>query len=210
MAYTVKQLARLSGVSVRTLHFYDEIGLLKLAFVAANGYRFYEQEELLMLQQILFYRELEFELKEIHRLVTSRRFDQLKALQRHRELLVARQARAGQLLQTIDRTIDQLSGGKKMKATEMFVGFDPRRQAEHEQYLIDRYGERAREGIAESKHKVKNWSRADWRRSGADWDTICRELTRLLQEGRASDSAEVQRVVRRHFGFKKKTTDSGD
>jgi MerR family transcriptional regulator, thiopeptide resistance regulator len=194
----VKQLARLSGVSVRTLHFYDEIGLLKPAFVAANGYRFYEQEQVLMLQQILFYRELEFELKEIQRILTSRRFDKLKALQRHRELLAEKQARTGQLLQTIDKTIDQLSRGKKMKATEMFVGFDPKKQAEHEQYLIDRYGERAREGIAQSKRKVTNWSKADWQKCGSEWDAICQDLTRFLKEGRSSNSAEVQRVVHHH------------
>ena len=62
MAYTVKKLAAISGVSVRTLHWYDEVGLLKPAYHGANGYRFYEEAQLLMLQQILFYRELGFEL----------------------------------------------------------------------------------------------------------------------------------------------------
>jgi len=65
MAYTVKQVAEMSGVSVRTLHFYDETGLLRPAYTGANGYRFYEEPQLLTLQQILFYRELKFELKQI-------------------------------------------------------------------------------------------------------------------------------------------------
>src|SRR6185436_17829254 len=65
MAYTVKQVAAMSGVSVRALHFYDETGLLKPAYLGANGYRFYEEPQLLTLQQILFYRELGFELKQI-------------------------------------------------------------------------------------------------------------------------------------------------
>ena len=65
MGYTVKQVAGLSGISVRTLHFYDELGLLKPAHVSASGYRYYEEPQLLTLQQILFYRELGFELKEI-------------------------------------------------------------------------------------------------------------------------------------------------
>ena len=69
MAYTVKKLAAMSGVSVRTLHFYDEVGLLKPAYVGANGYRFYEEAQLLTLQQILFYRELGFELKQIKRIL---------------------------------------------------------------------------------------------------------------------------------------------
>ena len=73
MAYTVKQVSRMSGVSVRTLHFYDETGLLKPAFHGANGYRFYEEPQLLSLQQILFYRELGFELKQVESIDEFRR-----------------------------------------------------------------------------------------------------------------------------------------
>src|SRR5436189_2598359 len=87
MAYTVKQVAAMSGVSVRTLHFYDETGLLKPAYVGANGYRFYEEAQLLMLQQILFYRELEFELKQIKRILGRGDFEKVAALQSHRKVL---------------------------------------------------------------------------------------------------------------------------
>ena len=75
MAYTVKQVAAMSGVSVRTLHFYDETGLLKPAYLGANGYRFYEEAQLLTLQQILFYRELEFELKQIKEILGRSDFE---------------------------------------------------------------------------------------------------------------------------------------
>ena len=75
MAYTVKQLAVMSGVSVRTLHFYDEMALLKPAYTKANGYRVYEEPQLLMLQQILFYRELGFELKCINEILCQRKFE---------------------------------------------------------------------------------------------------------------------------------------
>ena len=75
MAYTVKQLATMSGVSVRTLHFYDETGLLKPAYNGSNGYRFYEEPQLLTLQQILFYRELGFELKKIERILGRAEFE---------------------------------------------------------------------------------------------------------------------------------------
>src|SRR3954463_5867069 len=87
MAYTVKQVAEMSGVSVRTLHFYDETGLLKPAYVRANGYRFYEEPQLLMLQQILFYRELGFELKQIEQIVGRAEFEKVAALQSHRDVL---------------------------------------------------------------------------------------------------------------------------
>src|SRR6058998_1814520 len=87
MAYTVKQVAAMSGVSVRTLHFYDETGLLKPAYHGANGYRFYEEPQLLTLQQILFYRELGFELKQIQRILSRSDFDKIGALESHRRLL---------------------------------------------------------------------------------------------------------------------------
>ena len=87
MAYTVKQVAAMSGVSVRTLHFYDETGLLKPACHGANGYRFYEEPQLLTLQQILFYRELGFELKQIKRILGRADFEKVAALQSHRKVL---------------------------------------------------------------------------------------------------------------------------
>src|SRR6185369_17639561 len=87
MAYTVKKVAAMSGVSVRTLHFYDETGLLKPAYIGANGYRFYEEPQLLTLQQILFYRELGFELKQIQRILGRADFEKLAALQSHRKVL---------------------------------------------------------------------------------------------------------------------------
>src|SRR5438105_3753773 len=86
MAYTVKQVAAMSGVSVRTLHFYDETGLLKPAYCGANGYRFYEEPQLLMLQQILFYRELGLELKQIKEILGRQGFEKLGALRSHRKV----------------------------------------------------------------------------------------------------------------------------
>ena len=123
MAYTVKQLAAMSGVSVRTLHFYDETGLLKPAYHGANGYRFYEEAQLLTLQQILFYRELGFELKQIKRILGRADFEKVAALQSHREVLQENLARTQTLIETIDKTINHLKGKKKMKSKEMFVGF---------------------------------------------------------------------------------------
>jgi DNA-binding transcriptional MerR regulator len=123
MAYTVKQVAAMSGVSVRTLHFYDETGLLKPAYHGANGYRFYEEPQLLTLQQILFYRELGFELKQIEQILNRADFEKVAALQSHREVLEKNLARARTLIETIDKTIEHLKGTKKMKDEEMFLGF---------------------------------------------------------------------------------------
>ena len=123
MAYTVKQLASMSGVSVRTLHFYDETGLLKPAYHGANGYRFYEEPQLLTLQQILFYRELGFELKRIKRILGQAKFQKASALRSHRKVLEKNVARTHTLIETIDKTIQHLKGTKKMKSEELFTGF---------------------------------------------------------------------------------------
>src|SRR5580693_8592181 len=101
MAYTVKQVAAMSGVSVRTLHFYDETGLLKPAYLGANGYRFYEEAQLLTLQQILFYRELGFELKQIKPILGRPGFKTIVALQSHRKVLQKNLARTPRLMETI-------------------------------------------------------------------------------------------------------------
>src|SRR5438045_1670904 len=123
MAYTVKEVAAMSGVSVRTLHFYDETGLLKPAYYGPNGYRFYEEPQLLTLQQILFYRELGFELKQIERILGRADFEKVAALQSHRKVLQKNLARTRTLIETIDKTINHLKGTKKMKSEEMFLGF---------------------------------------------------------------------------------------
>src|SRR5947209_18484336 len=123
MAYTVRRVAAISGVSVRTLHFYDETGLLKPARHGANGYRFYEEPQLLMLQQILFYRELGFELKEIKQILDRADFEKVAALESHRQVLEKNLTRTRSLLETIDKTIQHLKGTKKMKSEEMFAGF---------------------------------------------------------------------------------------
>src|SRR4026207_514156 len=101
MAYTVKKLAKISGVTVRTLHFYDEVGLLKPAYYGSNGYRFYEEEQLLILQQILFYRELGFDLKQIQKGLGRTDFDKIEALTSHRKVLEKDLVRTRKLIKTI-------------------------------------------------------------------------------------------------------------
>jgi len=124
MAYTVKQLAAISGVSVRTLHFYDETALLKPAYVGANGYRFYEETQLLMLQQILFYRELGFELRQIKEILGRADFEKVAALDSHRGVLENEAARIRILIETINKTVRHLKGAKKMSSEELFAGFN--------------------------------------------------------------------------------------
>jgi DNA-binding transcriptional MerR regulator/quercetin dioxygenase-like cupin family protein len=147
MAYTVKQVAAMSGVSVRTLHFYDETGLLKPAHYGANGYRFYDEPQLLTLQQILFYRELGFELKQIEQILGRADFERVAALQSHRKVLQENLARTRTLIETIDNTIQHLKGTKNMKSEEMFLGFSVDAGK-------DRFGERIKLGGEPNDCKV--------------------------------------------------------
>ena len=123
MSYTVKKLALLSGISIRTLRFYDAIGLLKPAYYGNNNYRYYEEEQILMLQQILFYRELGFPLDDIQRIITSDDFNKIDALLSHKHILIQNLDRTQKLIKTIDQTIAHLKGEITMRTEELFAGF---------------------------------------------------------------------------------------
>ena len=203
MAYTVKEVAVLSGISRRTLHFYDEAGLLKPAYHGRNGYRYYEEPQLLMLQQILFYRELGFELKQIKRILGRKDFEKIAALESHRKVLRKDLGRTRKLIQTIDKTIEHLKGKTKMKTEELFAGFDAEQQAKHEQYLVDRFGQGTQWNIAQSKARLNNWGKTDWEKSGVAFNAICQDLVVAMERKLAADSREVQRIIRRHFEWLK-------
>lgn len=123
MSYTVKKLSKLSGISIRTLRFYDRIGLLRPAFYGENNYRYYEEEQILMLQQILFYRELGFPLSDIKGVVSSDDFNKIDALISHKQVLAQSLDRTAKLIKTIDQTIEHLTGKITMRNEELFVGF---------------------------------------------------------------------------------------
>ena len=195
----MKQLAKLSGVSVRALHFYDEIGLLKPAFIAANGYRQYEEEQLLNLQQILFFRELDLSLAEVQRILSSPRIDKIALLKSHREVLEKNADRTRDLIRTIDQTIHKLKGKGTMKDKEIFRGFDPKKQAEYEMQLVERYGEGMKKHIDESKRRMKGWTEADLQKSAAEFQSIVKDLFAQFEKGARPGDEAVQAIVDRHF-----------
>jgi DNA-binding transcriptional MerR regulator len=133
MAFTVKQLADVAGVSARTLHYYDQIGLLKPAHYGENGYRYYGEEAALRLQQILFYKEMDFSLDRIGELLDRPDFATVQALQNHRQALQQRAVRLDGLIQTVDRTILHLKGELAMRTEELFEGFDEETQKRYEE-----------------------------------------------------------------------------
>jgi MerR family transcriptional regulator, thiopeptide resistance regulator len=152
--HTVKQLARLSGVSVRTLHYYDQIGLLRPAQVGANGYRYYGRTELLRLQQILLHRELGLPLDAIATLLDDSDRSRIERLREHRRQLAQRAEQFQALIATVDRTIIELEGGLMVDTKHLYSGFSAEKQAGYEAELIERYGEPVRGEIEASRRHV--------------------------------------------------------
>lgn len=188
--YTVKQLAKLAGVSVRTLHYYDEIGLLKPSSLGGNGYRHYEEEALLKLQQILFYRELELSLDEIKAVTGRPDFDVEKALRSHREALQGRVERLKRLIQTVDKTIDHLKGNESMNAKGLFEGFSEDEQEKYAQEAEQMYDP---ETVRASNRKWKSYPPAEKERILAEGKAIYVDLIEAMPKGEAS--AEVQAII---------------
>jgi len=121
--YTIQQLAKLSGVTTRTLRYYDEIDLLKPQKLSEAGYRIYGDWEVKLLQQILFYRELGLKLEEIQRIITNSNFDIKNALLDHRKKLINEKSRIERMLLNVERTIKSVEGEYEMSDSERFEGF---------------------------------------------------------------------------------------
>ena len=188
--YTVKQLAKLAGVSVRTLHYYDEIGLLKPSSLGGNGYRHYEEEALLKLQQILFYRELELSLDEIKAVTGRPDFDVETALRSHREALQGKVERLKRLIQTVDNTIDHLKGNESLNAKGLFEGFSEEEQEKYAQEAEQMYDP---ETVRASNRKWKSYSSAQKEHILTEGKAIYTDLAAAMPKG--AGSKEVQAVI---------------
>jgi DNA-binding transcriptional MerR regulator len=189
--YSVKQLARLAGVSVRTLHVYDKLGLLNPLVRTEAGYRYYGEPELLRLQQILFYKELDMPLKAIAELLDDPDFDLVEALIGHKAALSARRHRLGVLLNTIDNTIDHLKNKTMSNFEKLYEGLDD--AAALRQQAIDQWGEAA---VVQSETALLEMRPAALEQLKADQRDIDRRLRALVEDDPASDP--VQEQIARH------------
>jgi len=154
MAYSIKRIADLAGVTTRTLRYYDEIGLLVPAGVGENGYRYYDQRNLMRLQQILFFRELDVPLDDILLILSQPDFNMIKALENHRIALKKRASRLEKLINTVDQTIDTIKGENTMKEKELFEGFD---ETKYEEEAKQRWGHTPQ--YSESRRKWASYSK---------------------------------------------------
>jgi DNA-binding transcriptional MerR regulator len=177
--YTVKQLAEFAGVSVRTLHYYDEVGLLKPEYRAGNGYRYYGRAAAVRLQQIMFFRELGFGLEEIKQIMSRPNFNVLEALEGHRNLLRKKSERLGELLRTVEKTINTLKGEKEMTIKEYYQGFSDEQIEEYRNEVRERWGEAALKDSEARAIKIgKEKFAALQARGGAIFKTIADNMTK--------------------------------
>lgn len=195
MTYTVKQLAKLAGVSVRTLHYYDEIGLLKPSRIKDNGYRLYGESEVLKLEQILFFKELEFSLEDILRIITDPEFDTVNALKEQRKFLELKQAQIVGVLHTIDTAIKTLKRGGKIMSDDTPIHTT--------QAQIDAYKQEARErwghtdAYKQSQERTKHWTKADYASAVEDGKKFTQELADTMERG--AHSPEFQALIAKHY-----------
>ncbi|MEL6941305.1 MAG: MerR family transcriptional regulator [Bacteroidota bacterium] len=191
--YTVRQVAQFSGVSIRTLHHYDKINLLKPSIRTEKNYRLYTETELLKLQQILFYKELGFSLREITALLYDPNFDTIQSLENQREILLQEQTRTKTLIKTINRTLHHLKTAKMLKAEELYEGFSKGR--EYRKEAIKEWGEQVEEAELELRKKGK----VAFEQLKKDFDRCWRKLASMRFE--KPQSEVVQTEIAKHYGY---------
>ena len=186
----IKEFAKLTGVSVRTLHYYDEIGLIKPALVdAQNGYRFYDENSLLRMQEILFYRELDFPLKSILEILSSPDYDKQKALAKQRKLLELKKERLERIIDALD---DATKGMVTMTAFDNSDYETARKQYEVE--AKQRWGET--DAYKEHEEKTTKYTKDKWQSVNDGLMEIFSKFAECIKNGHTADSPEAQMLVK--------------
>lgn len=196
MAYKVGDVAKLAHVSIRTLHHYDELGLLTPSERSEAGYRLYTHGDLERLQQVLFYRELGFGLEEIAEMMNDPGFDRTEALIAQRELIAERVLRYEAMLDLIDTTLISSEGGIRMTKEEMFGVFGDFDPAEYEDEVQERWGDT--DAYRESARRTKRYTKADWERYKAESEQVTLAIAALMNEGVPADDPRAMEAVEAH------------
>jgi DNA-binding transcriptional MerR regulator len=197
-ACTVGRVADLSGVTIRTLHYYDEIGLLSPGGRSEAGYRIYEDSDLRRLQRILFYRELGFDLKEVQAIIDDPDTDWLGHLRRQRGLLTQRIERLGAMVDAIDYEMEARKMNIRLTPEERFEVFGEFRPEDHAEEAERRWGET--DAYKESNRRVSKYNKEDWQRLKAEEERIRSRLAAAFEAGLAPDSAEAMAAAEAHRG----------
>jgi len=199
MLYSIKEIAGLTGISTRTLRYYDEIGLLKPAGATEAGYRLYGEKELDLLQQILFYRERGFALETIREILYRDDFDLLAALEEHLRELQLQKARTDALIGTVQQTIAAVKGEHTMKNEEKFAAFKEKlvngNEAAYGKEAREKYGD---EAVNESNRKLLNLTEEQWERYQALENEILQRLEQAVKNALAPESEEGKTICALH------------
>ncbi|HET7579118.1 MAG TPA: MerR family transcriptional regulator [Bacillales bacterium] len=185
--YKVKELADLAGISVRTLHHYDEIKLLTPEKTNEAGYRLYSEENLEELQQILFFKELGFPLRKIKTILESPSFDRREALALHRKMLLEKRRRLDRMIATLDKTMQHTKGEIEMTDKEKFEGFDFSRNP-YEQEARERWGD---EAVDRSNAKIASLSKEDQAALSEKMSALFEKLATIRHQSPESDEAQA-------------------
>ena len=186
MKMQINEFAKLTGVSVRTLHYYDEIGLLMPAYVdASTGYRFYDENSLLCMQEILFYRELDFSLKDIREILSSPNYDKNKALKEQKHLLTIKKERLERLIFAIDGAV---------KGENIMSAFDNSEFEKYKSEAKEKWGQTP--AYKEHEEKTKQYSKEKWNTLAGEMNDIFAEFAACMKGGEKPDSAKAQNLVK--------------
>jgi DNA-binding transcriptional MerR regulator len=206
--YSVQDLAKIAGTNRRTLQHYDDIGLLKPQRLDRNNYRRYTREDLLRLQQIMFFRELDFPLAEIMNILNSPQFDMKKALEDHRNLIGLKRKRLGDLIKTIDKTIISISAldmkNKKLRKDRAIMP-DKELYSSFSTKEVDLYAEEAKErwghtiAYKQSQERYGKMTKEEKEKIGVEGDTLMRSIAECFKSGESATSSKVQKLIARHY-----------
>ena len=196
---TIKEVSQLTGISIRTLRYYDEIGLLKPSRVNEAGYRYYGESEVAVLQQILFYRERGFELKTIQRIIYDENFDMLNAMEEHLQALEKQKKETENLILTVKKTIQSMKGECEMSNKEKFQALKEKAVRENEEM----YGAEAREKYGDEEvhtfnQKMLNMTEVQWERFKELEKVILIRLEEAVEHKTEAESEAAKTIVELH------------
>ncbi len=187
MKMQIKEFALFTGVSVRTLHYYDEIGLLKPAMVDRNsGYRFYDESSVIKMQEILFYRELDFSLKSIKEILSSPDYNKNEALKQQKTLLVLKKQRLERLISAIDGAV---------KGEAVMTAFDNSEFENYKAEVKEKWGNT--DAYKEHSEKTKDYSKDKWNSLADGMNDILAEFSVCMKKGSSPDSPEAESLVKK-------------
>ncbi|WP_082197217.1 MerR family transcriptional regulator [Bacillus sp. FJAT-27916] len=190
--YRIKELADMSGISIRTLHYYDEINLLKPSQLEDNGYRLYNEQDAARLQQILFLKELDFPLSKIKRILDDPQFNEEEALRMHRKILIEKRDRLMRIIQSVDETIEAIKGGKEMDSNKRLKPFDRSKldqfQKQYEQEVKEKYGQT--EAYEQSEKKRKSYKDDDFARIEQERTAIFERIAAVMDRKPEEDAVQ--------------------